>query len=171
ETTFRWLPARKRGYVVTVRGPLLDAMGDDVIGHFLEEQRVRVVRGKVARLAFDYCPDEVAVEVGVVRDGAPARAARVALRGDPESLRYPRGGNAFFYLGAGQHTIVAGAGDRAAERTIRIADLESAVPVTIDLGDPEACMVRNCEEAVQPYLLGDFPAAARALAAAGEEGA
>src|SRR5262249_37412640 len=77
--------------------------------------------------------------------------------------------NAFFYLGAGQHTIVAGAGDRAAERTIRIADLESAVPVTIDLGDPEACMVRSCEEAVQPYLLGDFPAAARALAAAGEE--
>jgi len=169
ETTFRWIPARKRGYVVTVRGALLDAMSDDVIGHFLEEQRVRVERGKLARLVFDYCPDECAVEVRVVSDGAPAHGARAALRGDPGSLRYARGGNAFFYLGVGQHTLVAGAGDRASERTIRIAELANAVPVLIDLGDASACMVRNCAEAVEPYLLGDFPTAARALAAAGEE--
>jgi hypothetical protein len=121
ETPFRWIPARTRAYYVTVRGPLLDAMGEEVIGHFLEEQRVRVERGKLARLSFDFCPNECAVEVKVVRGGQPARGARAARRGDPSSIRYPRGGTAYFYLGVGTHTIVAGAGDRAAEKTVHIA--------------------------------------------------
>jgi tetratricopeptide (TPR) repeat protein len=169
ETTFRWIPARQRGYYVTVGGPLLDAMGDEVIGHFLEEQRVRIERGKVARLAYDYCPNECAVEVRALRDGKPARGARAAVRGDPASLRYPRGGTAYFYLGVGSHTIVVGAGDRAAEKGVKIASIESAIPLVVDLGDPAICTVRDCAEAVEPYLLGDFAAAARALEAAGQE--
>jgi tetratricopeptide (TPR) repeat protein len=168
ETTFRWIPARKRSYFVTVGGPLLDAMGDEVIGHFLEEQRVRIERGKIARLVYDYCPTECAVEVRVLRDGQPAKGARAALRGDRTSIRYPRGGIAHFYLGTGTHTVVVGAGDRAAEKVVPITAIGNAIPVAIDLGDPEMCIVRNCAEAVEPYLLGDFEAAARALEMAGE---
>jgi len=168
ETTFRWIPARKRGYFVTVGGPLLDAMGDEVIGHFLEEQRVRIERGKIARLVYDYCPTECAVEVRGLRDGQPAKGARAALRGDRTSIRYPRGGIAHFYLGTGTHTVVVGAGDRAAEKVVSITAIENAIPVAIDLGDPEMCIVRNCAEAAEPYLLGDFEAAARALEMAGE---
>jgi tetratricopeptide (TPR) repeat protein len=168
ETTFRWIPARKRAYYVTVRGPLLDAMGEEVIGHFLEEQRVRIERGRVARLTYDYCPNECAVEVRVLRDGAPAKGARAARRGDPASIRHPRGSTAYFYLGVGTHTVVAGAGDRAAEQVVRIAETRSAIPVAIDLGNADGCMIRNCAEAVEPYLLGDFATAARALERAGE---
>jgi tetratricopeptide (TPR) repeat protein len=168
ETTFRWIPARARPYYVTVRGPLLDAKRDEVIGHFLEEQRVRIVRGRPSRLVYDFCPSECAVEVSVFLGSEPARGARVALRGDPESIRYPRGGSAYFYVGSGTHTIVAGAADRATERSVTIRSVENAVPVMIDLADEEGLMIRGCVDAVEPYLQGDFEAAANALELAGE---
>ena len=77
ETIFRWIPARKRDYVVTVRGPLQDALNDETIGHFLEEQRVRVLRGQTVKVEYDFCPDECAVEV-VALAGWRARAAAPA---------------------------------------------------------------------------------------------
>jgi tetratricopeptide (TPR) repeat protein len=169
ETIFRWIPARKRAYYVTVRGPLFDALGDQVIGHFLEEQRVQIVRGKPARLTYDFNPDECAVQVTVLWDGEPARSARVALRDTADSLRYARDGTVFYYLGKGNHTVLAGAVDRATERTIEIRSVESAIPVDIDLGQESGLLIRGCPEAVEPYLLGDFETAASALEVAGEE--
>jgi tetratricopeptide (TPR) repeat protein len=167
ETVFRWIPAR-RSYFVTVRGPLHDALGGALIGHFLEEQRVRIERGRPARLVYDFDPDECAVRVVVTRDGAPLPDARVALRGDRESLRYARDGSAFYYLAKGRHTICAGAGDRASERSLEIASLGRALQVDIDLADERMLLVRNAPAAVEPYLLGDFARAAQALEAAGE---
>ena len=169
ETVFRWIPARKRAYYATVRGPLFDAMGGHEIGHFLEEQRVRVVRGKTQRLVYDFNPDECAVHVTVFWNAEPACNAQVALRDVSDSLRYARDGSAFYYLGKGSHAILVGAADRATERTIEIRSVENAIPVQIDLGPEEGLMIRNCPEAVEPYLLGDFGAAAAALETAGEE--
>jgi len=54
QTLFRWIPARKRAYHVTVKGPLMDATGETIIGHFLETQRARVRRGKPVMLAYDF---------------------------------------------------------------------------------------------------------------------
>ena len=50
ETIFRWIPARPRPYTVTLMGPLMDAAGEEIIGHFLEERPARVSRsGNVRR--------------------------------------------------------------------------------------------------------------------------
>jgi tetratricopeptide (TPR) repeat protein len=169
ETRFRWLPARRRHYFVTVRGPLYDALGNHEIGHFMEEQRVRIARGATERLVYDFNPSEVAVQVTVLWNGEPAANARVALRADPRSLRYARNGTVFLHCGKGTHTVCAGVRDRAAERAVEIGSLDSAVPVSIDLGREEGLLVRNAPEAVEPYLVGDFETASRALEAAGEQ--
>jgi tetratricopeptide (TPR) repeat protein len=169
ETAFRWIPARRREYFVTVRGPLFDAMGAEQIGHFLEEQRVRVQRGRTARLTYDFNPSECALQVNVYWNGEPARSARVALRDVPDSLRYARDGRAFFYVGKGSHTVLVGAVDRATERGVEVRSVENALQVDLDLGSEEGLMVRGSAEAVEPYLLGDFASAAEALRAAGEE--
>jgi serine/threonine-protein kinase len=93
----------------------------------------------------------------------------VALRDKPDSLRYARDGSVFFYLGKGTYTICMGALDRAREYTLEITSLEKPIPVVIDLGEDQGLDVSNCKEAVEPYLIGDFAAAATALEAAGED--
>jgi tetratricopeptide (TPR) repeat protein len=168
ETVFRWIPARKRGYVVTVRGPLQDAMSGETIGHFLEEQRVQVVRGRTAKLEYDFCPDECAVEIVVSKDGQRASGARVAVRGDLKSLRYAREGTAFEYLRPGRHTILIGYEDRACERAVELDGVKKAVRLTVDLGEGCDLAFQGCPAAVDPYLLGDFSAAASLLEAAGD---
>jgi tetratricopeptide (TPR) repeat protein len=167
ETVFRWIPARKRGYVVTVRGPLEDAISGEVIGHFLEEQRVLVLRGQTAKLEYDFCPDECAVEVVVTRDGKAATGARAAVRGDLRSLRYAREGNAFLYLRPGQHLILVGHEDRACQRPIEIDNVKKALRVAVDLSDGADLAFEGCPGAVDPYLLGDFATTASMLEAAG----
>jgi tetratricopeptide (TPR) repeat protein len=168
ETTFRWIPARKRGYVVTVRGPLQDALSGATIGHFLEEQRVQVVRGRTAKLEYDFCPDECAVEVVVSQDGQIATGARVAVRGDLKSLRYAREGTAFQYLRPGRHTILIGYQDRACERLVELDGAKKAIRLAVDLGEGCDLAFQGCPAAVDPYLLGDFAAAASLLEAAGD---
>jgi tetratricopeptide (TPR) repeat protein len=168
ETVFRWIPARKRGYVVTVRGPLQDALSGEIIGHFLEEQRVRVLRGQTAKLQYDFCPDECAVEVVVSRDGQRASNARIAVRGDAKSLRYAREGTAFLYLRPGRHLILVGHEDRACEHPLEIDAVKKAVRLTVDLGDDGYDLAfRGCPAAVDPFLLGDLTAAAALLEAGG----
>lgn len=166
ETMLRFIPARH--YYVTVRGKLYDAMGDDEIGFFLEEQKIKVSRRSTAELRFDFAPNEVAVMVAVQSDGAAVTGARVSLRDDPNSLRYLREGNVYFYLPIGEHVVCAGAGGRATERLVKVESLDHALKVQIDLGDEDQLMVSGAEDAVEPYLLGDFDAAARALDYAGE---
>jgi tetratricopeptide (TPR) repeat protein len=162
ETDFRWIPARRRGYTVTVAGPLLDARGDEIIGHFLEEQKVRVRRRATSTLVFDFRPKECAVEVHVLSDRAPAAGGRVAVRGDLSSLRYARDGVAFVYLGLGSHTLAVGSHDSAVEVPLEIRSLESAIPLDVDLAEGEVAF-RGCPEAVDPYLQGDLATAAEVL--------
>ena len=168
ETTFRWIPARKRDYVVTVRGPLQDALNNETIGHFLEEQRVRVLRGQTAKVEYDFCPEDCAVEVVALKDGEPAQGARVAVRGDSKSLRYARDGSAFLYLRPGQHTLLVGHQDRACERRLEIDPVKKAIRLTIELGDEQDLAFRGCPAAVDSFLQGDLASAARLLEAAGD---
>jgi tetratricopeptide (TPR) repeat protein len=169
ETTFRWIPARKGSYTVTVAGPLLDARGEEIIGHFLEEQRVRVRRGRATVLEFDFRPKECAVEVRVSTDGQAVQGARVAVRGDPASLRYARDGVAFIYLGLGSYTLLVGSHDAAGQFDLDISSLDNAIPLHVDLGNPEGVLFSDCPEAVDAFLQSDLETAAQALDAAGNE--
>src|SRR5262249_1539859 len=154
QSTFRWIPARRADYTITVGGPLLDATGKEIIGHFLQEQKIRVRRGAVTDVEFDFRPRECAVEVAVNEDGRPVANARVAVAGDRSSLRYARDGVAYLYLGRGDYTIRVGSKDTAAEFRVQIDSLDAAVPLHVDLAE---CPVvfRGCPAAVEPYLVGD----------------
>ncbi|MHC4452745.1 MAG: protein kinase domain-containing protein, partial [Planctomycetota bacterium] len=167
-TVFRWIPARRREYYVSVRGPLLDASSKEIIGHFIEEQRVRARRGKSVTLTYDMAPKECAVQVDVLWQGAAAKSARVALREQADSLRYARNGAVFYYLGKGSYTICVGALDRAREYSFEITSLDKPIPIVLDLAEDRDLRVRGCEEAVGRYLEGDFESAAIALESAGE---
>jgi tetratricopeptide (TPR) repeat protein len=169
-TTFRWIPARKAAYVVTVGGPLMDARGDEVIGHFLEERKVKLRRRGTSELDFDFRPKECAIEVKVLVDGAPASRAQVSVAGDPSSVRYAREGMAYLYLGLGSYTIVVGSDDAVAEVAVDIQSLETAIPLQVDLGSGDV-VFRNCPDAVDPYLQGDLANAADALERNGDSAA
>jgi tetratricopeptide (TPR) repeat protein len=168
ETTFRLIPARKTAYTVTVAGPLLDSKGLEIIGHFFQEQPIRVRRGKTVKAVFDLRPRECAVEFRLTQLGVPAPGARCAVRGDASSVRYARDGVAYLYLGTGNHTLVVASQDAAAEIPLEITSLESAIPVSFDFEDDE-CAFRDCPDAVEPYVLGDLEATVSALGAAGQE--
>ena len=170
ESTFRWIPARRADYTITVGGPLLDATGKEIIGHFLQEQKIRVRRGAITNVDFDFRPRECAVEVKVNEDGRPVASARVAVAGDRSSLRYARDGVAYLYLGRGDYTILVGSKDAVAEFSVRIDRLDAAIPLHVDLAE---CPVvfRGCPAAVEPYLVGDHASAAEALHAAGNRDA
>ena len=170
ESTFRWIPARRADYTITVGGPLLDATGKEIIGHFLQEQKIRVRRGALTNVDFDFRPRECAVEVRVNEDGRAVTSARVAVAGDRSSLRYARDGVAYLYLGRGNYTILVGSKDAVAEFSVRIERLDSAIPLHVDLAECEV-IFRGCAAAVEPYLVGDHPSAAEALHAAGNRDA
>ncbi len=168
ETLFRWIPARKLPYTVTVAGPLLDARGEEIIGHFLEEQRVSVNRGMTSKLTFDFRPRECAVEVRISEGGRPASRGRVAVEGDPSSLRYAREGVAYLYLGVGQYTILVGCPDAAAGLPLEIHSVESAIPLQIDFAREAGLVFRGCPQAIDPYLQSDLASAAAALESHGQ---
>ena len=168
ETTFRWIPARKGTYTVTVGGPLLDAQGSEIIGHFLEERPVRVRRGKTQTLEFDFRPKECAVEVNITQDGEIAAGGRAAVWGDRESIRYARDGVAYLYLGLGSYTIAVGTSDSAAAIPLEIKSLDGAIPLQLDFASDYGVVFRGCPQAVDLYLQGDLAGAARALEANGD---
>ncbi len=170
ESTFRWIPARRSDYTITVGGPLLDATGKEIIGHFLEEQKIRVRRGAVNQVDFDFRPRECAVEVKVNEEGRSVASARVAIAGDRSSMRYARDGIVYLYLGRGDYTILIGSKDTVGAFQVRIENLDSAIPLHIDLAECDA-VFRGCPAAVEPYLVGDHATAADALAAAGNDSA
>jgi tetratricopeptide (TPR) repeat protein len=170
ETLFKWIPARRGApYYVTVGGPLLDAKGEEIIGHFLEEQKVVVRRRGVSKADFDFRPKECAIEIKVLMNGQPAAQARVALRGDLSSLRYARDGLAFLYLGLGRYTLLVGSHDAAVEVPFEVFSLANAIPIEIDLAD--GTLFSGCPEAVDPYLQSDFARAADTLEAGGHTSA
>jgi tetratricopeptide (TPR) repeat protein len=167
-TLFRMIPVRAVPYTVTVAGPLLDARGEEIIGHFMEEQRVSVKRGLVTKLEFDFCPRECAVEVKVLRGERPAVGGRVAVEGDPSSLRYARDGTAYLYLGAGRYTILVGCKDAAVGLPLTIESVQNAIPLRVDFDHSEGLVFTNCPQAVDPYLQSDLASAAAALEANGQ---
>jgi tetratricopeptide (TPR) repeat protein len=165
--TFGIVPARRKHYYITVRGPLLDLGTDKVIGEFLEEKTIRVRPWRTNEIKFDMRTETAAITVKPKLAGVEDLAARVSLRGNPQSLRFLSGGEAYLYASPGRHVIVVGAEDRVAEQAIEIG---SPAPVTlhVDLDEPEGLVFRGCPKAVTPYVEGDYPAAAEALMAAGE---
>ena len=160
ETTFQNLPAGH--HYVFVEGFVQGVDSEEILTSHREEQEVHVQRGSVVRESFDMHPHECPVEVKVTWDKRPVNDNRVALRGEPGSMRFSRGGSARISLRPGEHTLVVGSGDRVAERTITIESFQPTT-VEIDLGSRENVLFSGCPPAVEPYLLGDVPTAARAL--------
>ncbi len=163
ETHFRAIPARR--YWVTLEGILESGPNKEGVR---EEQEILVEKNRASRAIFDLRPQASPVEVRVVRAGAPVASARVALGGDPTSIRRTRQGVVRLDLAPGEHTILVGAEDCAAERKLRIDQL-AAQRVEIDLADPSSLTFSGCEAAVEPFLRGDLSVAAAALERAGQK--
>ncbi len=160
ETLFALLPARR--CAVIVEGFLQAAESDHVVAKRVEAQLVRVLRGRTTRVCFDFHPQESPVDLRILWDRRPVPEARVALKGQPGSARYVRGGALRLGVALGRHTLVVGSGDRVAELELEIASYE--VPsLEIDLSDRDRLLFTGCPLAVEPYLLGDMVGAARAL--------
>jgi tRNA A-37 threonylcarbamoyl transferase component Bud32 len=160
ETRFREIPARR--YCVMVYGYLQPMGGETILATHLDEHEVRVCRGHTERLDFDFRPTECVLEVSVLWDRQPVGEALVAARAAPESLRYTRGGPVRLTVGRGRHTVVVGSGDRVAEHEVDITSFQPT-SVSIDLSGRDQMLFSGCPPAVEPYLHGDFSAAARAL--------
>lgn len=155
-------------WFVLVDGFLQPPDDEAVIGTHFEEQELRVKRGQTVRLDFDFRPKQCPVDVKVSWDKKPVPDALVAWRGQPHSLRYTRGAPLRLGVARGEHVLVVGAGDRVAELPVNVPTFQ-AVTVELDLADRERLVFTGCPPAVEPYLHGDLPAAARALEREGEE--
>jgi tetratricopeptide (TPR) repeat protein len=125
------------------------------------------LRGRVARAPLDPLGEECPLEVRVLQDGQPAEKARIGVRGEPASLRYTREGRTRLVLPRGRYEIVVAGADRVLERPIEVRPFE-AQPLEIELSRESDVVFSGCEDAVEPYLEGDFPAAASALERAGK---
>jgi len=163
ETHFRGIPAGR--YWATVEG--LIELGANREG-VREEQELLVEKGRATRLVFDLRLDECPVEVRIVRAGVRVANARVALGGDPTSLRRTRDGVARLSLPLGEHMLLVGADDRAAERKLKLERM-APVALDVDLGDATQLTFSGCELAVEPFLRGDLSVAAAALQKTGQE--
>jgi len=126
------------------------------------------VRSRVEQVPIDPLGEECPLEVRVLRDGQPAEQARVGVRGEPASLRYTREGRLRLALPAGRHQIVIAGADRVLERPIEVRPFE-VQPVEIELSRESEAVFSSCADAVEPYLEGDFAAAATALERAGKQ--
>jgi tetratricopeptide (TPR) repeat protein len=160
ETQFRTVPARH--YFVVVEGAIEDPSRKGSRTVFFEERDVRLAKGRTVRLDFDLRPKQCPVEIRVVRGGEPPPQARVALGGDPTSLRYAGSGRVELSLPIGSHSILAGCEDRAAERQLEIESFEPQTLV-IDMDAERDLVFLNSPGAVGPFLQGDLSVAATAL--------
>ncbi len=160
ETQFRTV--RARSYFVVVEGVVEDPEREGSSTTVFEEREVRVVKGRTVRVEIDLRPKRCLVEVRVLRDGEPAPHARIALGGDPTSLRYARGGSVVIPLPVGTHSILAGCDDRAAERQLEIKSFEpQTLKIEMDAG--RDLVFQDSLAAVEPFLQGDLSVAASAL--------
>ena len=160
ETQFRTVPARH--YFVVVEGAIEDPARTGDRTAVFEEREVRVAKGRTVRLELDLRPKQCPVEIRVLRGGEPAPQARVALGGDPTSVRYVRGGSVELWLPIGSHSILAGCEDRAAERHLEVESFEPQTLV-IEMDADRDLVFLNSPGAVEPFLQGDLSVAATAL--------
>jgi len=167
ETRFMGVPARQLcvsvdGFLQTTGG------GDAVVTPHFEEQTVSVRRGRSVRVEFDFHPRECPIEVRVLWDRRPVAEAIVALRGRRDSLRYVRGAPVRLGAPRGSHALVVGSADRVSERVLEIESFDPT-SVVVDLTHRDEIVFTGCPPAVEPYVFGDVPAAARALEADGQD--
>jgi tetratricopeptide (TPR) repeat protein len=163
ETQFRGIPAR--GYWVSVEGRMRSETGDSQVVR--EERESRVQRSRTTRVLVDLRPRLAPVEVRIVRRGTSVREGRVALGGDPTSVRLAKLGRTRLSLPLGTHRILVAADGAAAESTLRVEGLDARTLV-IDLDDPACRAFADCEPATEPFLRGDLSVAASALERAGQ---
>jgi tetratricopeptide (TPR) repeat protein len=164
ETQFRGIPAR--AYWVSVEG-LLEA-GDGEAGEPVREaQEARVEKGRSVRLVVDLRPQLASLDISILRGGRPVREGRVAIGGDPTSVRLAKLGRLRMSLPRGAHRLLAGADDAAAEQTLLVESFEPR-SLAIDLEQAETRVFADCEAAVEPFLRGDLSVAAAALERAGQ---
>ncbi|MFI5317201.1 MAG: tetratricopeptide repeat protein, partial [Myxococcota bacterium] len=166
-TEFHWIPARRRSYFVTVRGPLQNAATGELIGDFLEEQLVRVRRGARITAKFDMRPKEASLEIQVTGGAKGASHVAVALRGNPRSLRYVGDGPVFLYVKPGRHVLLVGAGDRLLERTVEVKSFDP-VKLLFDVSREAGAVFSGSQAAVIAYMEGDVARAADELERAGQ---
>jgi tetratricopeptide (TPR) repeat protein len=164
ETQFRGLPARS--YWVTIEG-LIQANGSDARQPVREEREARVEKDRSTRLVVDLRPELAPLELRIVRGGAAVREGRVALGGDPTSLRLAKLGRVRLSVPRGAHRILVGADGAGGERTVLVESFD-AQTLSLDLDDPELCVFADCEAALEPFLRGDLSVAAAALERAGQ---
>ena len=164
ETLFLGVPCRR--VYLCVDGFAQSEDGTDVVAIHFAEQEVRPRPGEPLRLCFDFQPHACAVDLRVVWNQSPVDGAQVVRRGSPSSLRYARG-TVRIPLDRGVHTLLAGSNDRVGEVRIEIDSFEPRRAV-IDLEDRGQLVFSGCPRAVEPYLLGDVPTAARCLEREGQ---
>ncbi|HKC49984.1 MAG TPA: tetratricopeptide repeat protein, partial [Myxococcota bacterium] len=166
-TSFHWIPARRRPYYLTVRGPLQNADTGELIGDFLEEQLVRVPRGERVTVKFDMRPKETPLEIQVTGMAEGESHIAIALRGDPRSLRYVSGAPVFLYVKPGRHVLLVGAGDRLLERVVEVRSFDP-LKLLLDVARETGSVFRGSTAAVSAYLEGDLARAAGELDRAGQ---
>ncbi|HEY5657830.1 MAG TPA: protein kinase, partial [Myxococcota bacterium] len=159
ETQFRDVRARR--YVVRVDGFIQTLESDEIISTHVEQRQIQVRPGGGTRVNFDFNPRSCPLEVRVLWDKRPVPEARVARRGAPGSMRLARG-PVQFSLDRGTHMLVVGCSDRVAEVPVEISTFQP-MQLAVDLADRHHLLFSGCPPAVEPYLAGDVPAAARAL--------
>lgn len=165
ETRFQRVQARS--WWVQVEGILQDPDSDEVLESRVAQDKVRVRRGQTVRLSFDLRPEHCPVDVKVLWDKRPVREAQVALHGVPGSVRRASGGTVRLKLSRGSHTLVVGSSDRVGEREIDVTSYRTTWAV-LDLAGADELLFKGCPPAVEPYLQGDYTAAARALEREGQ---
>jgi tetratricopeptide (TPR) repeat protein len=164
DNAFKMIPARS--YYVCVHGVMQDEKGE-IVGSYLEERRVKIPRGGTLDVSFDFRPREAALEVRLVRpEGDTNGVARVCVRGMPATMRFVKEETTTLYVSKGEHFVVVGYGDCVFERRVAISEL-TAHQVTVGLVDPQQAVFQGVKEAIEPFLLGDLAACARALDKAG----
>jgi tetratricopeptide (TPR) repeat protein len=159
ETQFRDVRARR--YYVSVDGIIQTADSEEIVSTHLDEKEVTLRPGATSRVAFDFNPRACPVEVRVLWDKRPVNEAHVARWGSPGSLRLARG-PVQYTLDRGTHTLVVGSSDRVAEIPVEVNSFQP-MQLVVDLADRAHLLFSGCPPAVESYLAGDVPAAARAL--------
>ena len=166
ETHFRGL--RPRRYWISVEGILQAPDTDEILAEVLEEREAQVPSRRAARVELDLRPSECPVDITVLWDKRSAKDAGVVALDVAGSLRYARGGPVRLPLPRGRHRVAVGSGDRVA---VTHVDVDSFQPkaMQIDLAGSENVVFKGCPPAVDLYLHGDIPGAARALEREGQE--
>jgi len=167
ETRMPWLPARH--WYVAVHGLLQDTTSQEVIGNYLEERKIRVLRGQNHEVVFDFRRKAAPIEVRLYREEGSKKpiAARVAVLGVPDSLRFLKDDHSTVFLGQGRHTLLVAVEDRVFERAVEVREMVGQT-ISVQIDHAEGAAFSGCPEAIEPYLQGDLMTASQNLERAGK---